>query len=143
MALAIWQWHLSSLDLQPGLFLSETQGSEFPPGTIGISWVTDLIQLLLASQTQCRATVRFHLLSTRRILLWNFFYFHKIIQHFSHFLPTFLTFTAVFSNLLYIFLKLSPIFTQLFFFFLVWNTLLLGPASKICHKIALQNKDMK
>ncbi len=31
---------------------------QIPFGTIGISWVTVLIQLLLASQTQCRAAVR-------------------------------------------------------------------------------------
>ncbi len=57
------------LDLQLVLFpLSRTQGSKFPSETISIFWVTTVIQLVLSSQTQCRATVRVHVLSIQRQL---------------------------------------------------------------------------
>ncbi len=66
LILAMWQWHLFSRFTASPFSDIKTQGSELPSGTTRISWRTVLIQLLLSSLAQCRASVRVHLLSIQR-----------------------------------------------------------------------------
>ncbi len=54
----IWDPSLLRICSQSRFLISGNHGSEFPSGTIGISWVTALIQFLFDSQTQCRDTVK-------------------------------------------------------------------------------------